>query len=65
VERAELGRVLDLFYTTKEVGRGTGLGLALVHNVVTGHGGRIELDSAPGEGFHVRMLFPVHASAPL
>lgn len=63
VERAELGRVLDLFYTTKEVGRGTGLGLALVHNVVTGHGGRIELDSAPGEGFHVRMLFPVHASA--
>jgi signal transduction histidine kinase len=61
VERSELGRVLDLFYTTKEVGRGTGLGLALVHNVVTGHGGRLELDSAPGRGFHVRVLLPRRA----
>ncbi len=63
VERSELGRVLDLFYTTKEVGRGTGLGLALVHNVVTGHGGRLELDSAPGAGFHVRAWLPERHSS--
>lgn len=64
VERSELGRVLDLFYTTKEVGRGTGLGLALVHNVVAGHGGRLELDSELDQGFHVRVLLPA-ASAEL
>jgi len=61
VERDSLGKVLDLFYTTKDVGKGTGLGLALVHNVVTSHGGRLELDSEPGGGFHVRMLFPAAA----
>jgi signal transduction histidine kinase len=63
VERGELSRVLDLFYTTKDVGRGSGLGLALVHNVVTSHGGRLELDSAPGAGFHVRMLLPAVAAS--
>lgn len=57
VERESLSKVLDLFYTTKDVGKGTGLGLALVHNVVASHEGRLELDSEPGGGFHVRMLF--------
>ncbi len=62
VARGELSRVLDLFYTTKQVGRGTGLGLALVHNVVTGHGGRLALDSSPGAGFHVRIWLPERAT---
>jgi signal transduction histidine kinase len=58
VPTSELGKLLDLFYTTKQVGHGTGLGLALVHSVVKGHGGTLELDSAPGLGFHARIAFP-------
>ncbi len=54
-----LARVADLFYTTKDVGKGTGLGLALVHNVLAAHGGSVRLDSAPGQGFRAELRFPV------
>ncbi len=58
-----LERVEDLFYTTKEVGRGTGLGLALVHNVVAAHGGSVHLDAAPGRGFRAELRFPADAAS--
>ena len=48
----------DLFFSTKEVGEGTGLGLAVVHNIVTNHGGRIDLESAPGKGTRFRVILP-------
>jgi PAS domain S-box-containing protein len=51
-------RCLDPFYTTKGE-RGTGLGLAMVYGMLERHGARIEIDSAPGQGTAMRLMFPV------
>jgi CheY-like chemotaxis protein len=50
--------VFDPFFTTKEVGQGTGLGLAIVHGVVEKHGGRVTVQSAPGQGTEFGIYLP-------
>ncbi len=55
-----LERAADPFFTTKEQGKGTGLGLAMVHNVVAAHSGRVLVSSVEGEGFRVAIELPVH-----
>ena len=52
-------RAFDLFFTTKEAGKGTGLGLAAVHHAVTSSGGSVAIESAPGAGTTVRLRLPV------
>ena len=59
VEAERLGRLTDLFHTSKDVGRGTGLGLPLALHVASAHGGRLLLSSPPGEGFHAELCLPV------
>jgi len=55
-------RMFDPFFTTKVTGRG--LGMAAVQGIVQGHHGALFLDSTPGRGTRVRVLFPLAAAAP-
>lgn len=51
-------RVFEPFYTTKEPGRGVGLGLSLVHGLARQHGGTVTIEDTPGGGAAVRVRFP-------
>jgi signal transduction histidine kinase len=51
-------RIFDPFFTTKRPGKGTGLGLSVVAALVEARGGRVEVESEPGRGATLRVLFP-------
>jgi len=52
-------RVFVPFFTTKEVGEGTGLGLPVVHGIVLSHDGTVQIDSVPKRGTRIEVLLPI------
>ena len=58
-----LSKIFTPFFSTKE--RGTGLGLAIVFKIVESHHGRVDVESEPGRGTTVRVVFPVSQAGTL
>jgi signal transduction histidine kinase len=62
IPASELDEVFDLFYTTKESGKGSGLGLGIVHAIIKHHRGTIEIESEEGVGTTVVIGLPLNES---
>jgi PAS domain S-box-containing protein len=58
MDQPTLDRVFEPFFTTKGVGSGTGLGLSVVHGIITSHSGKIAVHSKPGEGSEFTLSLP-------
>jgi len=59
IEKKHLEKIFELFYTTKEVGKGTGIGLAMVQDIVHESRGHLLIESVVGQGTTFKIFFPV------
>ena len=62
IDPRDLPHICDPFFTTKEVGKGTGLGLATIHGIIEQHEGGLQVLSQPGQGTRIRAFFPALSS---
>ncbi len=64
ISKENLNRIFDPYFTTKEVGKGSGLGLSVVHGIVQNHNGVVSVDSEVGIGTTFDVFFPVVEEEP-
>jgi PAS domain S-box-containing protein len=64
IDPEDVAKIYDPFFTTKGVGRGTGLGLAVTYGIVQEHSGHISVDSTPGLGTTFRITLPTRDPRP-
>lgn len=60
---AHLVTIFEPFFTTKAIGKGTGMGLSMVHGLVHSHHGHVQVESAPGEGSRFAVYLPVYRAS--
>ncbi len=59
-----IDKIFDPYFTTKDIGKGSGLGLSIVHGIIKNHGGMITVESIPGKGAAFSFVLPIVAEKP-
>lgn len=60
ISQEHLDKIFESFFTTKDPGKGSGLGLSITNKIVQEHSGKIEVTSKEGEGTTFSIIFPIH-----
>ncbi|MCF6249407.1 MAG: ATP-binding protein, partial [Desulfobacula sp.] len=63
IEKRQLSRIFEPYFTTKSTGKGSGMGLAIAHGIIKNHGGEIIVSSVPQKGSTFTLYLPVHTSS--
>jgi PAS domain S-box-containing protein len=62
ISSQDIKKIFDPFFTTRDVGKGSGLGLSISHSVIEQHGGRIDVESVPGETTKFTVILPLNVN---